>query len=471
MARLRSRAMQSPAQFASVHFAGLPLGDPRRSRRAIAVASDLAADPAASIPRSSGDWCRTKAAYRFFHANAVTPESVTSTHRSLVLAEARSRPVVLFLQDTTEISYGTPGVRKGLGPIGHGHKTDGLLMHTTLAIDPAADRAVLGVACLKVWARDGVRPHEPQHVRRARDDRESLKWATSVREVGAPPEGSRWIHVADREGDVWETFEACVKTGSDCVVRACGSAARRKAALADGGPSTREDACELRDLARSLRPGASCRVEKRGAAEGIALSVSFAELTLFAPRQLPRSTHTLRVWVVRAWEKDKDPSRDEEALEWVLLTTVPVRDAREALDAVHWYAHRWTIEDYHKCLKTGCRVESRQLESGERLAPLCAMLAVIATYVMSLKSAATVRPEAPATEVMPRAYVEALSKLRGIPMEELTAYRFRREVARLGGFLARKSDGEPGWQTLWHGWRDLELIVTGASLSSGERCG
>jgi hypothetical protein len=463
--------MESPTRFASVHFAGLPLGDPRRSRRAVAIASDLAADPAASIPRSAGDWCRTKAAYRFFRADSVTPDSVTSTHRSLVLAEARSRRVVLFLQDTTEIGYGTPGVRTGLGPIGHGHQADGLLMHTTLAVDPAADRAVLGVACLKVWARDGVRPHEAQRVRRARGDRESLKWATSVREVGAPPAGSRWIHVADREGDVWETFDACVSTGSDCVVRACGAAARRKAALAVGGPAAREDACELRDLARSLRPGASCRVERQGAAGGVAISVSFAEVTLFAPGQLPRSTEPLRMWVVRAWEKDKDPSRDAEALEWVLLTTVPVRDAKEALEAVRWYARRWTIEDYHKCLKTGCRVDSRQLESGERLAPLCAMLAVIAAYVMSLKSVATVRPEAPATEAAPRAYVEAMSKLRGIPMEDLTAYRFRREVARLGGFLARKSDGEPGWQTLWHGWRDLELIVTGASLRGEGRCG
>lgn len=466
--------MESPRQFVDRHFANLPLQDARRSRRAVTIAADLASNPASSIPRASVLWSRAKAAYRLFDSPAVTPDAVTSTHRSLVLAEARARPVVLFLQDTTEIGYGEPGRREKLGPIGRGHKTDGMLMHTTLAVDPSANRAVLGVAHLKVWARDGVRDDEPQRDRRTREDRESLKWAGSIRAVGPAPEGSRWIHIADREGDVWETFVASIETGSDCLVRACGAAARRGASLGHAGKPLRKDARELKELARTLLPGAACKVERRidGHATSLEFSVSFAEVTLFPPKQLPRSTEPIRVWIVRAWEAGKDPEKDPKALEWFLLTTVPVQDAKDALQAVSWYAHRWTIEEYHKCLKTGCRVETRQLESGDRLAPLCAMLAVIATYVMSLRSVAAVRPEAPATETAPRAYVEALSKLRGIPMAELTAYRFKREVARLGGFLARKSDGEPGWQTLWHGWRDLELIVTGVRLhQGGARCG
>lgn len=479
MSNVRSMAAEPPQAWAERNFGNLDLGgDERLSRRAARMAAAFAANPSGSIPVQFEDFHQAKAAYRFLDHPAVTAESVTATHRRATLEEARARPLVLMVQDTSEISYGKRGSREGLGAIGHGDATDGLLMHTTLAIDPAARGEALGIAQQRIWAREARRAKETQAARRARAGRESLKWDEAIRAVGGPPEGVRWVHVADREADVWETFVACMQTGSDALVRACGSAARRKAFRghdAQADPQAREQAEDLIELARAMPACAGCTLERRGGegrpARRLRLHVSFDAVTLLPPRLLPRGTPPLRLWLVRVWEDPKDAG-GEEPVEWILLTTVPVRDASDALRMAEWYRQRWTVEEYHKCLKTGCRVEKRQLEHGLRLAPLVAMLAVTALRLLNIRGMAKVRPDAPATDTAPPMHVEVLSRLRGIPREELTCRRFWREVARLGGFLARKSDGEPGWQTLWLGWTKLDAMASGANLfGQRDACG
>lgn len=456
--------------FASTHFAHLPLGDRRRSRRAETIGATLAASPSESIPKACGSWAGAKAAYRFFRQHGVTPQSITTTHRQITRGEMLARRTVLLVQDTTEVSYGHAPRRSGLGPIGHGHGADGFLLHTALAIDPDASRAVLGVASLACWSRDGVRADEPQARRRRRPDRESLKWTVPVTEIGAPPSGSRWIHVCDREGDVYETFETCMGIGVDCLVRSGGAAGARKAALGHGGDPAREDGGELAELARSLKACGETVLERRldGTLTRHAMRVACSPVTVFPPR-LRRCGSPLRLWVVRTWESGR---RSEPGLEWILLTTVPTEDAGSALRAAEWYAHRWTVEEYHKCLKTGCGIESRQLEDGGALMSLCAMLAVVATHLLSLRTLAAGRAGAPASEAVPSEYVEAMSLVRGIDRADLTCGRFLRELGLMGGHLGRRADGPPGWKTLMLGWRDLEMLAAGIRLARGEaRCG
>lgn len=473
MAQRGISAAERPADFASRHFGGLDLGDRRLTRRAVAVAGAIAASPEASIPRQCGDAHQAKGAYRLFDHPAVTSDSISRHHRSLTLCSLREHQVVYLLQDTTTLSFGP--TRRGLGPVGADEVVQGLLMHSTLAITPGESGVVLGLADLKLWARGPVRRGEAKENRRAREDRESLRWQESIRAVGAPPTGAQWIHVGDREADVWETFRAATEVGSDCVVRACGAAARRKVALGHPDePPARGEAGTLEVLARGLPQAGACEAV-RHARPGqprrtLRLRVSFSPMTMLPPRLLPAGEPPLRVWVVRAWEEETG-LRGEPAAEWVIVTTLPVLDVKDALRVVDIYRHRWTIEEYHKCLKTGCRVEERQLRDGTRLDPLAALLAIVALRLLNLKKLAKLTPEAPAIEAVPAEYVRALSKLRGIPESELTCRRFWRETARLGGFLARNSDGDPGWKTLWLGWHDLELLVRGAALGDPPSCG
>jgi hypothetical protein len=445
------------------------LGDKRLNARVVKTAAAMVEHPEASLPEQFDDPHQTKAVYRMLHRAAANPEALTEPHRQQTLEEARRRSLILLVQDTTEVSYGPAGRRRGLGPVGHGDQTEGFLLHTTMAIDPLAEE-VIGIAHLQMWVREPVRPTESQTKRRAREDRESLKWSHAIEDIGPSGEDVTFIHVMDREGDVWETLCAARQQGVEVLVRACGSAAHRKAFRGHvSNPGKRSEAEDLVELVRATPAAVACSLERAGgsgrAARTLKLQVSFADVTILPPRLLPRETDPLALSVVRVWEEPSAAQRhDEEPVEWILLTTMPVRDAKEALRTVAWYRQRWTIEEYHKCLKTGCRLEQRQLQEGTRLIALAAMLSIMALRLLKLRDLSRLRPEAPATEVASELHVTLMCRKRGISRAEMTCYRFKREVARLGGFFGRKSDGEPGWQTLWKGWRKLNAMVEGAQL-------
>jgi len=89
------------------------------------------------------------------------------------------------------------------------------------------------------------------------------------------------------------------------------------------------------------------------------LQLACGQMTLLPPRHEPRgSKDPMTVWVIRVWEEQAPEG--EEPLEWVLLTSVPTTTLEQAWERVDWYRHRWLVEDYHQCLKSGCRMEERQ---------------------------------------------------------------------------------------------------------------
>ena len=153
-----------------------------------------------------------------------------------------------------------------------------------------------------------------------------------------------------------------------------------------------------------------------------------------------------------------------DTLEWLLLTTRPVESLDQALEIIAWYTRRWIVEEFHKAWKTGCRAEQRQLEEADRLVPLLGALAIVAVRLLGLRDAARRDGAAPAD--VPETTIRILAAKLQQPAECFTTNRdFLRGVARLGGFLARKSDGEPGWQTIWKGWFVLMILVEGYELA------
>ena len=167
-----------------------------------------------------------------------------------------------------------------------------------------------------------------------------------------------------------------------------------------------------------------------------------------AGRGLP--PEPLPVWLIRVWD---------EALEWVLVSTLPVEDQAAAAERLDWYSRRWTIEDYHKGLKTGCRLEASQLRTAERFGALLGFAALVAVRLLQLRDRARQAPGAPVGES------ELTQKVLAGRLAVATNLGFWRGVAQLGGFLGRKGDGEPGWQSLWRGWQELQLLLQGAELA------
>ena len=170
----------------------------------------------------------------------------------------------------------------------------------------------------------------------------------------------------------------------------------------------------------------------------MAICVAWRALELLPPCNGPAGRASIQVQGVRVWNG---------TLEWLLLTTRPVETLDQALEIIAWYARRWVVEEFHKAWKTGCRAEQRQLEEADRLVPLLGALAIVAVRLLGLRDAARRDGTAPAD--VPEATIKILAAKLQQPAPCFTTNRdFLRGVARLGGFLARKSDGEPGWQTI-----------------------
>jgi hypothetical protein len=211
------------------------------------------------------------------------------------------------------------------------------------------------------------------------------------------------------------------------------------------------------------RPKEPARTAKLGIAFG-ALRMPTPKLQSAFVKQVKPAT--ILMWVV--WVREVDVPDEVKAIEWVLYTSLPVESFEDAMAIVGYYEKRWLIEEWHKVLKTGFQVERRQLKTCDRLEAMMGLMSVEAVRLFQLKGTARTAPEKPATEVVPLKYVMMLKGVRKLaPETVLTAGGFFRELAKLGGFLGRRHDGEPGWMTIWRGWGKLQTMIRGADAIIG----
>jgi hypothetical protein len=279
-------------------------------------------------------------------------------------------------------------------------------------------------------------------------------------EIEPPPPDCQWIYVADRESDFCEPIQRCQTSGVDFIIRSCHD---RRLAEVDG------HLCDA--LASAAVLGTSTvALRSRGGepARTATVELRAVPVALAGPWRPGGWQPALRgVWAVEVREVGA-PATVTAPLHWVLLTSLPCRTLAEARRVVGRYAARWWVEEYHKALKSGTRVEHSQLATGGRLEPLIAVLAVVAVRLLSTKLLARGQPEG--TEAMTNFGPEALALLErkfGRPTEGWNNRTVLVATARLGGFLARKGDGLPGWQTIWRGWQRLMSMCEGLESLSG----
>jgi hypothetical protein len=441
----------SDSDWALAEFGAAELGDARRRARLVELAHQLAERPEASLPQALADRAALKAAYRFFDNADIAHEKILAAHVASSLERLKGHAVILAVQDTTFIDYSGHAETTGLGPL-HAKGGWGMLCHGTLAFTP--ERLPLGVLGLRLWARD---PQQPQRRitrrKRAIEDKESYKWIDSVRAVAALKAqlpDTRWVSVADRESDVYEFFTAARAADIDVLTRVAwnrnvqGPAEQLFAQLA-AAPVVAH-----KQLALPARGKRKARTAK--------LKIRACPLTLSAPLNgSGRGLQPLALWGV--WAYEPQPPAGVEPLDWKLLTTVPVASAAEALQCLDWYAARWGIEQWHRVLKSGCRIEQRQLASFERLKRLLTVYAVIAWRILYATMLARLVPDMACTAILNDDEWQALyCRIHQSPIPPPIPPPLKqavRWIAQLGGFIGRVSDGEPGSQTLWKGFQEL----------------
>ena len=459
--------------WAEEQFGQCDLNDKRRTQRLVQVAARALCHPSGSLPEQATDAADLKAAYRLFGCEDVTFEDIAGPH----WAQTRRRPpgVYLVLNDTTEVDFGIRRKLRGMGQTGNGGGW-GFLLHSALVVSGDTE-AIFGLAGQKIRYRKPA-PRKENSTQRLKRDRESVLWGQVIDQVGSPAEGVRWVHVMDRGADNFEVYCHCQQQHTDWVVRVT---QKQRGVIVPEGEKTvlkrylhtlpSRGEYELRLRARAAQPKRGHQpARKAQPARTAKVAVRFGPLRIPFPKQKSPYLKGLPpvpivMWAVHAVEVD--PPKDVEQVEWILLTSLPVASFDDAWRILGYYEKRWLIEEYHKALKTGCRVESRQLQSKEGLERITALLSVVAVRLLQLKSAARTNPACPARNLVPLPWIKMLlaARKKSKLTVAMTIREFYREVAKLGGFLGRKSDGEPGWITIWRGWQKLYMFIHGAELA------
>jgi len=464
----------SPRLWAEATFGTVQLGDVRRNRRVLTLAQALATDPAASLPKQAHDPAALEATYRFVECPDVTYEELIRPHLEATRQECGERSTVLLIQDTTEVDYHQHPKTRGLGPIGNGNH-HGFLLQSVLAVEPAS-REVLGLAHQEPFLRQPAPAKEPKQQRLSRE-RESLVWERSVQALGSPPAGVGWVHVGDRYSDIFSFLRLCREQQCDSLVRACQDRCvdllveqaetpvpPRSHHPERPSPPSLHLFEEVRSWAAQAHDEVEVDATQKHPARRAQVALSWRPLRLLPPRsQEARHCHPLVVWVIHVWEPD--PPEGVEPLEWVLLSSVPTQTTEQAQERVEWYRARWMVEDYHQGLKTGCQMEQRHLQTYESLRTLLGLLSPLAVRLLQLRAAARQTPERPVHQVLPTEVVQVVAHLAKLPAQTMSTQQCWYTIARYGGYLGRKSDGPPGWKTLWRGWLHIQTLLEGVHLA------
>jgi hypothetical protein len=445
------------ADWAEEEFGGARLGDQRLNQRLVTIGRDFYAHPQAQIPEACQSRAKTKATYRFFEHPKTPMKLLLEPHRQSTIKRMAQEKIVLSVQDTTSLNYSAHPETNGIGLIGSSKAgAMGLIVHDTMAF--SVEGTPLGLIDVQCWARDG-QTFGKHHQRKDKpiEQKESIKWLKSFQaaaEAQRQCPNTTIVSVGDREADIYELFQLALENpqGPKLLVRA-----EQDRLLAEGQGHlwpfvARQPLAGIQDIRiprRGKRPARDARLEVR-----------FAKIPLNAPQAKPHLKR-LTMWAVLAQEVDVPEGI--EAVCWMLLTTCEVSGFSQANEKLIWYTRRWGIEIYHRTLKSGCKIEERQLSSASRLEACLAVDMVVAWRVFHLVKLGRETPDVPCTVFFEEAEWKALctqiTKNPIPPTQPPSLRSTMRMVATLGGFLGRKGDGEPGTKSIWLGLQHLDDLA------------
>jgi hypothetical protein len=421
-------------------FEQLDLGDARLNKRARLLMERMAADPMASVPQACHGWGETMAAYRFFDNDKVEWHAILEPHWLQTQKRMQAHPVILCLQDTTELDFnGQDAI--GLGPLTY-EAQRGMYLHPTYAVTP--QREPLGILDAWMWARE-----KKDESGQRGGPKESLRWIEGyerIAEMAPSLPSTRLVYVADREADLMALMERAYALGNpaDWLVRAA-----HNRCLPEGDKlwecATRGEAVGEIAFTMAARHGVKARtVRQRLWLQRVELPASQGQCiaaTCLVAREL-------------------DAPVGAKPIEWRLLTNRVATTLEEAIELIDWYRARWEIEIFFNILKNGCQVEELQLGTIERLERALALFLVVAWRVAHLMRLGRTCPDLDAYLLFDPDEIRAaylLTKTRTPAQPKLN--EVLRLVARLGGFLARKGDGEPGAETIWKGLTKVHIAA------------
>ena len=448
-------------------YRNVKLGDERLSKRLSKILDQLASDPSASISAACRDPYQSKAVYRFVGNDEVTTEELTNitqeiTVKNIVTADP---DVLLIVQDTTSFDYDNLRATTGLGSLGCSKRAKGFYAHTAIAVSETGE--IFGALHQKLW----VRPPENVGLKKQRgeiaiEDKESYRWLEAMQNAQAVlPEDIFAVHVCDREGDIIEFFCKADEINANYLVRS----QYNRLIIDENGNKKLNDHMSNTPVSGEITvhvPRDSHTETKRKCREAV-LEIKYGQCTVRRPRNLEKNEKIpklIEIYFVSA--EEKGVPEGQTGISWQLITNVPTEDFETAVTRIKWYTQRWKIETFHRTLKSGCKVEEIQSETAEKLMKLITIYTIIALHIMYLCYVARICPEVSCeiclTETEWKILYRVANKTKELPDKAPTMEEAVIMIAKLGGFLARKSDGHPGVTVIWRGLTKLYTIVDAA---------
>lgn len=476
------------ASWAAEEFAEVSLGDKRLDARLVTLCDRFSDSPESPINQACADWAEAKAAYRFFQNENVKVADILATHRRKTADRAMQHKTVLAIQDTSWLVYTNHPRTEGLGKMSlkKGKNvqkiySNGLMVHTCLAV--TTEGLPLGLLDQKIFARK-LRPEHARGCRGGRDiqgvipveEKETYRWLETLITTQKAMGNTQVVTVCDREADLYDFFKLSHQLGTAVLVRAnANRTINRKSRYARKGVLKLWDhMCQQPETGSFTIPipkRAETKHCKAREARTATVVVRFGTFRLNPPCNniKYRSELLPDIEMNAVYVLEPTPPDGEEAIEWMLLTNLPVRSFDEAYEKVLWYCLRWRIEMYYKVLKSGFRIESCRLGHAERLARYLTVMSIVAWRLFMITLIARTDPTIPCTELLAdnewRVLFLKTHKSRMLPKKPPCLGDIVVWIAKLGGYLARNSDGPPGTVTLWRGWKRLTDLTEGWNLA------
>jgi len=468
-----------PSTWIDKEVGGCHFQDVRLAKRFSKLLGMMSEGIGESVPYACQDWANTKAAYRFFSNAEVSEDQILAGHFQATrgrLAQANQK--ILMLHDTCEFSFqrdkdskigllGRPSCGKGKDGRIKFITVRGILMHSSLAI--TLDGLPLGLAAIKFWTRKQFKgcnalKKKINPTRVPIEEKESFRWLENLRQATALTDNpAACVHIGDRESDIFELFSLADELGTNFLVRTCVDRLAQ-----DGGCTV---AAEMKKAPVKGRHRIQAR-NKLGESYEAELDIKFEQLQVLPPMGKWKKYTDLTLTVIHALERGTP--RGREKIAWKLITNLPVKSLKAAIEKLNWYAMRWKIEVFHKILKSGCKAEESKLRSSERLVNLVSIFCIIGWRVFWLTMLHRAEPNLPPTVALDTTEVYLLDELikpkPGKSHGKATISDYIMKIARLGGYLNRAGDPPPGNMVMWRGMSKLNDIHLGFLLGS-KTCG
>ena len=457
------------------------LRDKRLEKRLISLLDSLSKSSTASIPAACNDRAEMVAAYRFFDNEKVDFENVLEPHIDATCKRVAQQSVALLVQDTTELDLTRPASQmQGTGPL-HQGKRCGALLHPLMAL--TTDGTPLGTLYAEAWSREVGKTKKSANKRRVAcnqkplSEKETFRWletAEQCQAIKAHCPETQLIMVADRESDITEVIDYCnsqddfdwvIRGGVDRILSKARSEASVK--VRDellGGKIRFEKQMPIRSRVSWGSPSLKQHPSQadRDARE-ITCTVHAGKVSLNDPRRDAAKRKAAGVSVNAVLVSEVDPPEGVQAVEWLLLTSLPIRSGKQIAAIIDHYEKRWVIELYFKVLKSGCKIESRRFEHMDRFLPALALYMIIAWRSLYICRVSRTHEDLSCELVYEKSEWQSvwrLVKRSQPPRRPPKLMEMTRIVAQLGGYVDRKNNAPPGPQTMWIGLQRMHDIAT-----------